>query len=154
MAAVHAGIVLVMILRRKRISLLDTMMLSLMLAGYFFVGYFSYQPSRYFLVLVIPVVYFAAALPARIQGMFARKQVGRAKTNAIFASGITCMLVLCANNWHMVRLGEYVSEYRYTIRDTSMAMKQAILKDRKDNGFAGCCYLRGRCFTVFVDESV
>ena len=119
------------IIKRRKSSLIDSMMISLFIAAYLFLGFFHYQAPRYFLILLVPMLYFVTMFPLNLFHLYRKR--------AFFTIGIC--FVLLANIWNCVELTRYHLQPKFTIVKAAEGVKADVLKDSK--GKAGDVVIYG-----------
>ena len=114
-----------------RSSAADHAMIALLISTLIFHGFFNYHPPRYYMVLSIPLTWFAATLPARLSTAVTRRRV------VLFAVA----MVIVANGWNIVKLGDYLLHPKYTFYQTARMVGRLIAENSSRSDFAGCLLL-------------
>ncbi|MEW5801436.1 MAG: phospholipid carrier-dependent glycosyltransferase [bacterium] len=109
------------------IHLSDMIMGSLLVASFLFLGYFTYQPPRYFLILIIPLVYFVSTLPINIQNVRIYHRLSELHHPEI----IVIILILAGNTYNVFGMLKIHLDPRFTIPSVARAVRHDILADKK-----------------------
>ncbi|MDH7559931.1 MAG: glycosyltransferase family 39 protein [bacterium] len=120
--------------RSGMLRMTDRVMLALFAACYLFLGFFVHQMPRYFVVVVVPTAYLVATLPANVRALFA------ARRGAWVWSAVAVLIVL-ANGWNLVRLGQYLKEPQYSMRTVAEQIAEEVR--RNEGGEADSAILCG-----------
>ncbi len=105
----------------------DRLMIAYLVACYLFLGFFVHQHPRYFVVLVVPVMYLVATLPGNLRQVFSRGTGARVE-----ALGIA--LVLLANSWNVVRLVNYHRAPACSLRTVAQEVREVVMADSTGRG--------------------
>ncbi len=129
-------IVLYKSIRKRNIEISDSIMLSLTISSFLFLGFFTPQAERYFVVLLIPMLYF---IPKLIQyAMYISDKYGiHWSKERITPKSIVCVLILIimfSNIWNVWKMGNYIRDRKYSLMNTALMIKQDIDRDVKRRG--------------------
>lgn len=103
-------------IKKRVINLIDTFFISILLATILFFGFFGYAPSRYLVVLTIPVSYFIGIFLIRLKEYFidSGKLIICSKKH-IFSIILIAIIIL--NGWNIIKTIHYFFNLRFSIND-------------------------------------
>ncbi len=114
-----------------RPSATDHAMTALLISTLIFHGFFNYHPPRYYIMLSIPLTWFAATLPGRVSDLLTRQW---RRPAVLFAT----MLVILANGWNLFKLGHYLTHPKYSFYQTAQETGRLMRKDSGHTRLQGC----------------
>lgn len=121
LAALSMMLSLMNIVKTGRAPVIESTMISLLVASYLFLGFFYYQPPRYFLVILVPLLYFASILPLNLFKIY--------KKRLFFHLAV--VLVVAANLWNCFYLFHYTLHPRFTMVRSARSIKRDVVKYSK-----------------------
>jgi len=129
-------IVLIMLLRRVRRGYkplpADLLFASLFLSTFVFHGFFNYHPPRYYIILLIPIGWFVATIPWRLDDWEKTKGQGaRVLTAAL-------LLIVLADGWNLYRYAGCLLRPQFTFVKTAQALGRAIQNDAGSRSLEHC----------------
>ncbi len=129
-------IVLYKSIRKRNIKISDSIMLSLTISSFLFLGFFTPQAERYFVVLLIPLLYF---IPKLIQyASYISDKYGRymLKKGIKFKGvvGVLIILIVFSNIWNISKMEDYLRNKKYSLMNTALLIKQDIDRDMERRG--------------------
>jgi len=116
-------------LLHKKIRISDEIMIALAISSFLFLGFFTPQAERYFVVLLIPLFYFISQFIQYFfliseQNLFIRKQP-ILRHSVLFL----IFLVLFSNAWNMWKMEDYLKEKHFSLQETALAIRKDIEDD-------------------------
>jgi 4-amino-4-deoxy-L-arabinose transferase-like glycosyltransferase len=119
-------------IKTKKASIVDILMVSWIFASYLFIGFFSLQEDRYFMVLMIPLAYFTSTLIPRATEFFRKELKAWMKMSFV-------ALLLLGNAVNIVNLFDYHLNYTYNLRNIAIEVQSDIrtLAGKNENEFHG-----------------
>lgn len=102
-------------LETKRISNLNKIFLAFFLSSFLVLGFFIAQASRYFVILLVPMIFFVSTLPVNFRNFINKNFKNIHRVTLVKHSGfIIISFVLLANVWNMWKLEDYIKNYNYS----------------------------------------
>ncbi len=126
------GAILLQIRRGRKPLNTDLLFVSLFVSTFVFHGFFNYHPARYYIILLIPVVWFVATIPWRIED----RKLSRTKEKLILT--VALALIVAANSWNLYRYAGHLAQPQYTFVATAKAVGRAIQQDVDSRSFQQC----------------
>jgi len=116
-------------LLHKKIRISDEIMLALAISSFLFLGFFTPQAERYFVVLFIPLFYFISrfiryVFLISLKSVFIRKQP-ILRHSVLFL----IFLVLFSNAWNMWKMENYLKKKQFSLQETAIAISKDIEED-------------------------
>ena len=122
LAGASAAIALTRAVRRRRFSYPDAALGSLALASCLVIGFFTYQPPRYFIVLIAPLAYFAATLPLNLNAVLSPR-LKKIPAGGVCLTIAAALLVLAAQAKNISKLADHVLHPRFSIRAVAQSVR-------------------------------
>lgn len=102
-------------LETKRISNLNKIFLAFFLSSFLVLGFFIAQASRYFVILLVPMIFFVSTLPVNFRNFINKNSINIHRIPLIKLSGfIIISFVVLANVWNMWKFEDYIKNYNYS----------------------------------------
>ncbi len=102
-------------LETKRISNLNKIFLAFFLSSFLVLGFFIAQASRYFVILLVPMIFFVSTLPANFRNFINKNFKNIHRVPLVKHSGfIIISFVVLANVWNMWEMEDYIKNYNYS----------------------------------------
>ena len=124
LAGISMLTVTIQAIRLRKISLVDNLMLSIFVSSFLFVGFISYQPPRYSLIFLVPVIYFVATLPVKIQNADIIKPERLKEVLTI-----VILVILFVNTWNVYKMARYLTHPQFSLRNVALQIKDDIHQD-------------------------
>ena len=129
-------IVLYKSIRKRNIEISDSIMLSLTISSFLFLGFFTPQAERYFVVLLIPMLYFIPKLIQYTMYISGKYGIHWSKKRVTFKSlvGVLILLIMFSNIWNVWKMENYIRDRKYSLMNAALLIKQEIDRDMKRRG--------------------
>ncbi|TSA23973.1 hypothetical protein D4R71_07710 [bacterium] len=123
-------------MRKGIIEVSDSIMLSLTISSFLFLGFFTPQAERYFVVLLIPMLYFIPKLIQYAIHISDKYRIHWSKERITLKSlvGVLILLIMFSNIWNIWKMEDYLRNKKYSLLNTALLIKQDIDSDVKRRG--------------------
>ncbi|MBC8490216.1 MAG: hypothetical protein H8D45_29720 [Bacteroidetes bacterium] len=94
---------------------MNKIFLAFFLSSFLVLGFFIAQASRYFVILLVPMIFFVSTLPVNFRNFINKNFKNIHRVTLVKHSGfIIISFVLLANVWNMWKLEDYIKNYNYS----------------------------------------
>jgi len=111
----------------KRISNLNKIFLVFFLSSFLVLGFFIAQATRYFVILLAPMIFFVSTLPVNFRNLINNNFPNQSQILLIrHSSFIIISFILLANVWNMWKLEDYINNYNYSYISAAWDIKKKV----------------------------
>jgi hypothetical protein len=112
----------------KRISNLNKIFFAFFLSSFLVLGFFIAQASRYFIILLVPMIFFVATLPINFLNFINKNFKNIHRVPLIKHSGfIIISFVVLANVWNIWKLEDYIKNYNYSYVSAARDIQKKVI---------------------------